>query len=234
MKKNFILMAAAIMMAVPTLFTSCDDDPWNWYGDDEPWWYDYYDDGDWGWNDDYYDNGGDNNEGNSVYDEAEVLQGEWDGKMVYTNGDTGEQSSFYANMTFVRNNSDAIKGTGTELDYTLDSDGKKDQQNTPLKFNWYIDEKTGDIYIKYLTQSKPVFVMDMSAKEHGFWLEENKSFTGYMIGTNNKDMIYIDLTPVKNNEAKKATRALSGTGRNFGSNVIAPMSTGKQGLTSRR
>ena len=50
MKKNLILMAAAIMMAVPTLFTSCDDDPWYWYGDNEPWWYDY-DGSNWGWND---------------------------------------------------------------------------------------------------------------------------------------------------------------------------------------
>ena len=50
MKKNLILMAVAIMMAVPTLFTSCDDDPWYWYGDNEPWWYDY-DSSNWGWND---------------------------------------------------------------------------------------------------------------------------------------------------------------------------------------
>ena len=109
MKKNLILMAAAIMMAVPMLFTSCDDDPWYWYGNDEPWWYDY-DDGNWGWNDNNYNQGDDS--GSSVIDEAEVLQGEWDGKMVYTNGDTGEQSSFYANMTFVRNNSNA-KATWT-------------------------------------------------------------------------------------------------------------------------
>ena len=169
-----------------------------------------------------------------MIDEAEVLQGEWDGKMIYTNGDTGEQSSFHANMTFVRNNSNAIKGTGTEVDYTLDSQGNVDKQNAPLKFNWYIEEKTGDIYIKYLTQNKITFVMDASAKEHGFWLEENKCFQGYMIGTNNKDMIYIDLSPVKNNEAKKATRATTGASRCFGSSIISTISTGKQALTSRR
>lgn len=233
MKKNFILMAAAIMMAVPTLFTSCDDDPWNWYGDDEPWWYDY-DDGNWGWNDNYYGQGGDQDDGSSVYDEAEILQGEWDGKMVYTNGDTGEQSSFYANMTFVRNSRDAIKGTGTEIDYTKDSNGNVDKMNEPLKFNWYLDEKTNDIYIKYLTDKKSTFVMDASAKEHGFYLEENNCFTGYMLGTNNKDMIYIDLKPVKNNEAKKATRAMSVANRSFGSNVVSKMSAGKQALTDRR
>lgn len=213
MKKNLILMAAAIMMAVPTLFTSCDD-------------------GNWGWDDNYYGQGGGQDDGSSVYDEAEILQGEWDGKMVYTNGDTGEQSNFYANMTFVRNSRDAIKGTGTELDYTLDSNGNVDKMNEPLKFNWYIEEKTGDIYIKYLTQT--TFVMDASAKEHGFWLEENKCFQGYMIGTNNKDMIYIDLSPVKNNEAKKTTRATTGASRSFGSKIISKMNAGKQALTSRR
>lgn len=231
MKKNLILMAAAIMIAVPTLFTSCDDDPWYWYGDNEPWWYDY-DDGNWGWDDNYYGQGGGQDDGSSVYDEAEILQGEWDGKMVYTNGDTGEQSNFYANMTFVRNSRDAIKGTGTELDYTLDSNGNVDKMNESLKFDWYIEEKTGDIYIKYLTQT--TFVMDASAKEHGFWLEENKCFQGYMIGTNNKDMIYIDLKPVKNNEAKKTTRATTGASRSFGSKIISKMNAGKQALTSRR
>ena len=55
-----------------------------------------------------------------------------------------------------------------------------------------------------------------------------------MIGTNNKDMIYIDLSPVKNNEAKKATRATTGASRSFGSNIISTISTGKQALTSRR
>ena len=233
MKKNFILMAAAMIMAVPTFFTSCDEDPWNWYGENEPWWYDY-DNGNWGWNDNYYDQGGGKDDGSSVYDEAEVLQGEWDGKMTYTNGDTGEQSSFYANMTFVRNSSNDIKGTGTEIDYTLDSNGNVDEQNSPLKFNWYIDESTGDIHIKYLTTNKSAFVMDASASEHGFWLEENNDFKGYMIGTNNNDMIYIDLKPVKNNEAKKATRALTTTDRNFGSNNVLPINTGKQGLTNRR
>lgn len=233
MKKNFILMAAAIMMAVPTLFTSCDEDPWNWYGNDEPWWYGY-NDSDWGWNDNYYDHGGGQDDGSSIYDEAEVLQGEWDGKMTYTNGDTGEQDTFYANMTFVRNNSSALKGTGTEIDYTLDSKGKVDQQNTPLKFNWYLDEQTGDIHIKYLTDKRSAFVMDASAREHGFYLEENKCFKGYMLGTNNSDMIYINLLPVKNNNAKKATRALAGTSRSFGSDVVTPVSASKQGLTTRR
>ena len=66
MKKMITLVAATLLVAAPTLFTSCDDDPW--YDDYyNPWWSDYYD-GDYDWN------GSD--QGTTVYDEAEVLQGE--------------------------------------------------------------------------------------------------------------------------------------------------------------
>ena len=212
MKKIFTLVAAALLVAAPALFTSCDDDPY-WYDDDEPWWYDY-DDGGYGWNDNYYNNGGNDNDGSTAYDEAEVLQGEWDGTMVYTNGDNGQRSSFYANMTFVRNNSDAIKGTGTEIDYTLDSNG----------------------YIKYTnTQNKSTFVMDASASQHGFSLNENAgTFSGYMLGTNNNDMIYIELKRVQNNSAKKLTRSTATTHTFFGSTSVTPVSFGTQSLTTRR
>lgn len=236
MKKIFTFVAAALLVAAPALFTSCDDDPWYWYGDDTPWWYGY-DDGGYGWNDNYYDNGGNNSdEGTDAYDEAEVLQGEWEGPMVYTNGDTGQKSSFYANMTFVRNNSNAIKGTGTEIDYTLDSNGKIDHQNDPLKFNWYIDEQSGDIYIKYTnTDNKSTFVMDASAKQHGFQLDENSgTFGGYMLGTNNNDMIYIELKRVQNNSAKKLTRSTATTHTFFGSTSVTSVSFGTQSLTTRR
>ena len=241
MKKIFTFMAAAMIMAASALFTSCDDDPWwddhqPWYGEDVPWWYGYYNGG-YNWNNDYYDNGGNNdNDGTSVYDEAKVLQGEWEGTMVYTNGNNGQQNSFYANMTFVRNNSNAIKGTGTEIDYTLNSSGKIAEQNDPLKFNWYIDGQTGDIYIKYTnTKNKAVFVMDASSKQHGFYLDENaRIFSGYMLGTNNNDMIYIDLKRQQNNEAKKMTRATTTTVRSFGSSTVTSVTFGTQRLTTRR
>lgn len=139
-------------------------------------------------------------------------------------------------MTFVRNNSDAIKGTGTEIDYTLDSNGKIDQQNDPMKFNWYIDEQSGDIYIKYTnTQNKSTFVMDASASQHGFSLNENAgTFSGYMLGTNNNDMIYIELKRVQNNSAKKLTRSTATTHTFFGSTSVTPVSFGTQSLTTRR
>lgn len=209
---KWIVAAALMVVAVPMTFTSCDDDPWDRY------------DG-WYWDDDYYDRGGyyndDTDQGNTVLDEADVLCGEWDGTMIYTNGDDGSQDRFYANMTFVRANSNAIKGTGTEVDYTLDEQGNEDSSQT-LKFNWYINDKTGDIHIKYLTTNQTTFVMDLNATQHGFNLTKdadgNGTFSGYMIGTNTKDMILIDLKSIVNNEAKKAgvsTRATAAT-RSFG------------------
>ena len=223
-------LAVALLVALPAMFTSCDDDPW-------------YDDDYWGWNDDYYDNSGyynDNDEnGSKLLDEAEVLTGEWDGTMTYTNGDNGQQSQFYANMTFVRNNSNAIKGTGTEIDYTLDSNNQVADQQT-LKFNWYIDENTGDIHIKYLSGNNLAFVMDLNASQHGFSLQKDGkgvgTFYGYMIGTNTKDMIYINLTSVQNTDAKKflPTRAAATQQHSFGMGAQKPSFNAVKGLDGRR
>ena len=223
-------LAVALLVALPAMFTSCDDDPW-------------YDDDCWGWNDDYYNNGGyynnDDDNGSTLLDEADVLSGEWDGTMTYTNGDDGQQSQFYANMTFVRNNSNAIKGTGTEIDYTLDSNNQVANQQTQ-KFNWYIDESTGDIHIKYLTGNGLAFVMDLNASQHGFHLSKDNngtgSFYGYMIGTNTKDMIYINLTSVQNTDAKKflPTRAAATQQHSFGMGAQAPSFNAVKGFDGRR
>ena len=225
-----VFLAVALLIALPAMFASCDDDPW-------------YDDDYWGWNDDYYDNSGyynDNDEnGSKLLDEAEVLTGEWDGTMTYTNGDNGQQSQFYANMTFVRNNSNAIKGTGTEIDYTLDSNNQVADQQT-LKFNWYIDENTGDIHIKYLSGNNLAFVMDLNASQHGFSLQKDGkgvgTFYGYMIGTNTKDMIYINLTSVQNTDAKKflPTRAAATQQHSFGMGAQKPSFNAVKGLDGRR
>lgn len=241
MKKIFTLIATAMLVASPAFFTSCDDDPWDddyyWYGDQVPWWFDYDNNG-WGWDDDTYNNGNydGGGQGSSVLDEAEVLNGKWDGTMTYTNGDNGQKSQFYANMTFVQNNSNAIKGTGIESDYLLDSNGNAYNEQPALEFNWYIDESTGDIYIHYLTSNGLTFVMDINASQHGFVLDEKTGrFNGYMMGTNNNDLIYIDLKRQTNNEAKAATRATAGSSRVIGaSNSITPMSGGTMRLNTRR
>lgn len=233
--KNFkTLMAAALLVAAPTFLTSCEEDPWY----EEPWnyedqWWSDYNGGNWGWNNDNWNNGGNynGNDDNTLLTEAEVLNGEWDGTMVYTNGDDGTSSTFYANMTFVRNNSNSIKGTGTEYDYVLDNNNEVVDEQT-LKFNWYIDESTGDIYVRY-TGSGSTYVMDISATQHGFYLDDDSGvFRGYMIGTNNKDMIYFDFKRVTNNDAKQATRATSFS--SFGSNLVKSLKGGATGLSKRR
>lgn len=225
-------MAAIVLMSAPAFLASCDDDPW-------------YDKGpgmmipgDGGPGDGGRQDGGDGqqgddggNESTGAQGEAEVLQGEWDGTMEYFYSDGGETSKFYANMTFVRNSSDAVKGTGTEIDYTLDSLGVVADTQT-LKFNWSIDETNGNITIQYLTDNGLTFVMDASATEHGFKInEKDGTFYGYMIGTNTRDMIYIDLRRVTNNTAKQ-TRAAEA--RMFGKGTGQHTATGVSRLDGRR
>ena len=211
---HFILM---LMVATsPLMMTSCDSDYWYddsgywydrpWYGDHTPWWYGYSN-GYYNWNNGYYNNGGNYNgggqQGNTLLDEAQVLSGKWTGQMQFTNGTTGEQASFDVAMTFVQANTNAIKGTGVEIDVS-------GNERQTLEFTWYIDYN-GNIYIKYASGS--TYVMDISASTYGFRLEESTGiFRGYMAGTNNKDMIYIDLT--RTESAKSSTRASSI--RNFG------------------
>lgn len=205
-----------MMMALPMLMSSCDSDPYYWYGDSEPWWFGYSDGG-YGWNNGYYGDGGDDY-GTTTLDEAQVLAGEWEGTMVYTNGQDGSKSTFNANMTFVQNNVNAIKGTGTEYDYVLDENNQVVDEQT-LKFNWYIDDNTGDIYIKYLSGS--TFVLDISARERGFFLDEASGlFNGYMIGTNNNDLIQFDFSRVQYNGAKGAASTRATTTKTFGSNLV--------------
>ena len=79
-----------------------------------------------------------------------------------------------------------------------------------MEFNWYIDERNGDIYITYVGSGK-TFVMDANARKYGYSLKENDYFEGYMIGRNNKDMMYINLDAVKARAASS-----SGKSRQFG------------------
>lgn len=232
MKAIHLLLATATLVAMPALFTSCDDDPWY---DDYDGWYDGYD-----WHHDNYDNNDDDgdDQGDQLVAEAEALTAEWDGKMVYTYGTNGHKDTFGANMTFVRNSSTAIKGTGTEIDYTTDANGKVTDSQT-LKFDWSIDESTGNINIKYLTDTGFTFVLDASATQKGFSLKRNNdgsgTFSGYMIGTNNPDEIYFELKTVQNTNAKAFTRATAGKNLTFGADTTKPVFTGvKAGLNNRR
>ena len=229
MKKITRILTVLAVAALPFAFTSCDDDYDYWYGDTYPWWYNYHEDGG-RW--DYGDNN-DDNPGNTLVDEAQVLNGEWNGTMAYTNGNDGTTDQFYATMTFVQNNSNAIKGTGTEYDYYRNADGSVANSQT-LHFTWYIDNN-GDIYVKY--DSGSTFVMDMNASQHGFSLDEARGvFQGYMIGTNNSDLIHFDFTrQTSGAKSSKGQKAVSPKTTTFGANVIDRISlTGKMSLPGRR
>lgn len=229
MKKITRILTVLAVAALPFAFTSCDDDYDYWYGDTYPWWYNYHEDGG-RW--DYGDNN-DDNPGNTLVDEAQVLNGEWNGTMAYTNGNDGTTDQFYATMTFVQNNSNAIKGTGTEYDYYRNADGSVANSQT-LHFTWYIDNN-GDIYVKY--DSGSTFVMDMNASQHGFYLDEARGvFQGYMIGTNNSDLIHFDFTrQTSGAKSSKGQKAVSPKTTTFGANVIDRISlTGKMSLPGRR
>lgn len=229
MKKITRILTVLAVAALPFAFTSCDDDYDYWYGDTYPWWYNYHeDDGRW----DYGDNN-DDNPGNTLVDEAQVLNGEWNGTMAYTNGSDGTTNQFYATMTFVQNNSNAIKGTGTEYDYYRNADGSVGNSQT-LHFSWYIDNN-GDIYVKY--DSGSTFVMDMNASQHGFYLDEATGiFRGYMIGTNNSDLIQFDFTrQTSGAKGSKGLKAVSPKTTTFGADVVDRISlTGKMSLPGRR
>lgn len=229
MKKITRILTVLAVAALPFAFTSCDDDYDYWYGDTYPWWYNYHEDGG-RW--DYGDNN-DDNPGTTLVDEAQVLNGEWNGTMVYTNGSNGTTDQFYATMTFVQNNSNAIKGTGTEYDYYRNDDGSVGNSQT-LHFSWYIDNN-GDIYVKY--DSGSTFVMDMNASQHGFYLDEATGiFRGYMIGTNNSDLIQFDFTrQTSGAKGSKGLKAVSPKTTTFGADVVDRISlTGKMSLPGRR
>lgn len=204
MRKITKFLALAAIAALPFAFTSCDDDDY-WYDDygDGPWWY-RYDDGGYSWNDNDY-NRGDNNDQLTIVDEAQVLNGEWRGQMIYRSSDQANPDQFNADMIFTQNSTKSTKGTGTEYDYYLNQDGSI-AADTLLRFNWYIEDN-GDIYVKY--GSGATFVMDIDADTHGFTLDEDKGvFYGYMIGTNNNDLIQFDFNRVTSNAKANPTRAL--------------------------
>jgi hypothetical protein len=203
MKKISSYLAMMLLATLPLAFTSCDDDPWNGYDNSN--WYDEYDS--YSWNNNYNNEYDSHN--NSLLAEAQMLCGEWQGgmKYQYTASDgTRQTAQFDADMMFYQygTSNNSLSGNGVEID-------KNGDQSQTLKFVWYIDEKTMDIYIKY-ADSKNVYVMDANSSNYGFHLgvENGKNvdtFWGYMIGTNTDDVIYIDLERVNASNAKAMTRS---------------------------
>ena len=153
MRKMRLFVMLMAIAAVSFTFTSCDDDPWDDPWDDPYGWYDDYNHGGWGWNQDYWYEGSQGSHDDDLVDEAMTLVGEWYGPVKYSyiqdDGMSRGYDEFYANMIFYQsgNQSDALSGSGVEIDEVHDNQGNVTDQQT-LKFSWYIDNN-GDIYLKY-------------------------------------------------------------------------------------
>lgn len=245
MRKMRLFVMLMAIAAVSFTFTSCDDDLW----DDDPWddpygWYDDYNHGGWGWNQDYWYEGSQGSRNDDLVDEAMTLVGEWYGPVKYSyiqdDGMSRGYDEFYANMIFYQsgNQSDALSGSGVEIDEVHDNQGNVTDQQT-LKFSWYIDNN-GDIYLKYASDA--TFVLDAGASQYGFHLGAEKgknynTFYGYMIGTGKVkgDIIYFDLSEVSTTGyAKKLTRSASAV-TSFGSGAtMKPMAGTVKQLNKRR
>ena len=138
MKTFKIMMAMAAIAAMPMFFTSCDDDPDYWYDD-------------WTWGNDYNQRPDDDDVDNQDFfvAMAQTLNGQWRGSMrAYELNEQGvavDSIDYSTDIEFVQYNNTAISGTGTQYDYNPQTNEKELQRD----FTWYIDPKTGDIYITY-------------------------------------------------------------------------------------
>ena len=189
MKRINSFATILLIAAMPILFTSCDDDDWDYY--------DYY--GDWynnyNWYTDSFDFGT-----STLNAEAQCLRGHWTGTLIneYTADDgSREQAKMNADIEFDQYDSNSLNGRGREIDYV----GNESQE---LRFAWYIDPRNGDIYIKY-DKSGYEFRMDYNSKEEGFYLDDNQ-FNGIANGQNNNEALAFDLT--RTTLAKPSSRAI--------------------------
>ena len=173
MKAFKIMMAVAAIAAMPMLFTSCDDDPDYWYDD----WYDG-----WTWGDDYNNRPDDNVDNQDFFVAmAQTLNGQWRGDLkayqVDEHGVAVDSIYYSTDIEFVQYNSTAISGTGTQYDYNPQTNEKEMQRD----FTWYIDPKTGDIYLTYKEVheggSTTDYVMRIAYNDLNL---NDRTFTGYL------------------------------------------------------
>lgn len=173
----------AFMALASLTFVGCDDDPWN-----DPWnYYDYSQ----GWYDDYdwynqpFDNGT-----TQLKLMAQTLRGHWQGQLRYYYMDDNGQygvADMDVDFEFDQYDAGSLNGRGREVDYV----GNDSQE---LRFAWYIDPRTSDIYVKYDGTGK-TYVLDASGNSElsGFSLDAN-AFSGVMEGYNNKEYLIFDCT----------------------------------------
>ena len=158
------------VVATTMIYASCDSGNDNWY-------------------DDTYNNQNTNNSGNdnTLNILANTLRGHWEGKMLYEYTVNGirKQATFDAQMEFDQYDATSISGRGVEVDIS----GTETQE---LKFSWYIDSKTGDIYVTY-DASKKLYVITFSSSDIQSYLD-TKSFHGTMKGVNNDEYLDFDFS----------------------------------------
>ena len=88
-------------------------------------------------------------------------------------------------MEFDQYDATSISGRGVENDVS----GTQSQE---LRFSWYIDSKTGDIYVTYDT-SKKQYVITFGSTNIQSYLD-SKSFHGTMKGVNNDEYLDFDFS----------------------------------------
>lgn len=200
MKTYKIMMAVAAIAAMPMLFTSCDDDPDYWYDD----WYDG-----WTWGDDYNNRPDDNVDNEDFFVAmAQTLNGQWRGSMwAYELDEQGvavDSIDYSIDIEFKQYNSSAISGTGTQYDYNPQTGEKEFQRD----FTWYIDPKTGDIYLTYKEVHEggttSDYVMRIAYDDLNL---NNRSFTGYLWSSDGKEVDDFWFDRYTGSSAKAATRA---------------------------
>ncbi|WP_297033928.1 hypothetical protein [Prevotella sp.] len=209
MKRIYTFLTMFMLALMPAMMTSCDTDDW----------YDDYD-----WFNDPYNEGSDD-----LISMARTLNGTWtgDAKSDYINKN-GECSTdyFYVEFTFTQYTSYSCNGTGYETD--SDDTGYSEVR----RFKWYIDPRTGNINIEYIS-SKSRYVLDANGNSDtsGFFLgwdskEKQDLFNGVMEGINVDEYITFDCERV----TSRSTRAL-------GSDSVQTTSQGKsygKGFTLKR
>ena len=112
---------------------------------------------------------------------AQTLNGQWRGDLkayqVDEHGVAVDSIYYSTDIEFVQYNSTAISGTGTQYDYNPQTNEKELQRD----FTWYIDPKTGDIYITYKVVheggSTTDYVMRVAYDDLNL---DNRTFTGYL------------------------------------------------------
>lgn len=173
MKRISTKFFAVLLTAVPMIFASCSSDPLYY----DPW----YDD--WTWGRDYHHRPDNEN----VSDEdflvsmAQTLAGQWRGDMMaYQLDDQGKalDSIYYkTDIEFKQYNNQSISGSGTQYDFHPDTEELEVQRD----FTWYIDPKTGNIYMTYKEQDDDGNMRDyVMTVDYNDLNLDNRTFTGYL------------------------------------------------------